>query len=302
MSQTTMTIDLLDGDPSGLLRVIKSDWRGSALSFARHDYVERVEIRKRGKLNTQAGVYVLVGENDEGQPHVYIGQSNTGIRGRLDIHAKSEEKGGKDFWTRALVFAGVGSDIGATEVVFVEKALIRIASAAAASGRGTVENATGIHKPKPVNEGPQLVGTEHSITGENFLDGVLDILPFMGITLFESLESGGSERLLGCSGPAADAKGYESSAGFVVKAGSKARKDGVASWPSTAKTLRDSLVGDGVLKDDGESLVFVSDYQFKSPSAAASVVLARSANGRTEWKDDSNRTLVQLDEEALNSA
>jgi Domain of unknown function (DUF4357) len=33
---------------------------------------------------------------------------------------------------------------------------------------------------------------------------------------------------------------------------------------------------------------------FSSPSAAATVVLGRSANGRIEWKDAQGRTLKEL--------
>jgi hypothetical protein len=40
------------------------------------------------------------------------------------------------------------------------------------------------------------------------------------------------------------------------------------------------------------------DYTFSSPSLAAAVLLARSANGRIEWKDDQGRTLKEIQEEA----
>ena len=40
------------------------------------------------------------------------------------------------------------------------------------------------------------------------------------------------------------------------------------------------------------------NYTFTSPSLAAAVMLARSANGRIEWKDDQGRTLKQIQEES----
>jgi hypothetical protein len=43
-------------------------------------------------------------------------------------------------------------------------------------------------------------------------------------------------------------------------------------------------------------LVFTKDHVFQSPSAAAIVVLGRSANGRDEWKDNQGRTLKWLQE------
>ena len=40
----------------------------------------------------------------------------------------------------------------------------------------------------------------------------------------------------------------------------------------------------GVLREEGEFLVFTSDYSFASASAAAATVIGASANGRILWK------------------
>ena len=42
--------------------------------------------------------------------------------------------------------------------------------------------------------------------------------------------------------------------------------------------------------------IFLSDYVFSSPSLAASVVMGRSANGRTEWKTIDNRSIKDIEE------
>lgn len=47
---------------------------------------------------------------------------------------------------------------------------------------------------------------------------------------------------------------------------------------------------------DGALFRFTQDYPFNSPSLASSLVLGRSSNGRTDWKDASGRTLKQLQE------
>ncbi len=301
MSQSTVTIDLEDGVPSGVVSLRKSDWKGSALSFARHDFVERAEVREHRELNGPAGVYMLVGETVEGKPHIYVGESGSDICGRLDFHSKPEEKQGKDFWTRALVFAGLDDDLGKSEVVLIEKELIKTASAAAAADRGTVENKNGVIKPTATAKGDGATDAGGSIAIKPFLAGLLELLPFMGVTLFEPLASRNQELLLTCTGPSANAEGYETSAGFIVTAGSKARAAEVSSFPLSRKNQRASLIQSGVLTVDGDSLTFTADYQFSSPSAAASVVLAKSANGRAEWKDSSGQTLEQLADKALGS-
>jgi hypothetical protein len=44
-------------------------------------------------------------------------------------------------------------------------------------------------------------------------------------------------------------------------------------------------------------LVFDQDYEFTSPSMAASIVLGRSANGRDEWKNSKGKSLKDLQSE-----
>jgi hypothetical protein len=70
---------------------------------------------------------------------------------------------------------------------------------------------------------------------------------------------------------------------FIVLADSQALKDtGYASLGYA--DLKADLIAKGVLVDCGQFYVVKSPYAFKSPSAAAAVVLDRNANGRTEWK------------------
>src|SRR5262249_32963984 len=95
-------------------------------------------------------------------------------------------------------------------------------------------------------------------------------------------------------GKGIEAKGYEVDEGFVVLAGSQAAKDEVPSIHQHVASLRQQLISRDVLKPDGDRYVFSQDYTFSSPSNAAGVVLARSANGRIEWKDANGRTLKDL--------
>ena len=48
--------------------------------------------------------------------------------------------------------------------------------------------------------------------------------------------------------------------------------------------LKEKLVNDGTLKKLGNKLQFTKSYAFRSPSAAAAIVLDRNSNGRKEWK------------------
>ena len=55
------------------------------------------------------------------------------------------------------------------------------------------------------------------------------------------------------------------------------------------------------LEDTGTMYRMVQDYVFGSPSTAAGVLLGRSSNGRTEWKDGNGRSLKSIQEESVGS-
>lgn len=95
------------------------------------------------------------------------------------------------------------------------------------------------------------------------------------------------------NGPGADARGALSENGFVVKAGSLARREAVPSAKKIGATHQ-RLRAEGVLAEEGDNWRFVTDYEFKSPSGAACAVLARSANGWTEWKRADGRSLSDV--------
>ena len=90
------------------------------------------------------------------------------------------------------------------------------------------------------------------------------------------------------------ARGRRSSDGFIVLKGSKAILSETATIPLSAKKIRDKLRKNGILRAEGNFYIFTSDSSFNTPSAAAGVVLARSANGNIEWRNPKGQTLGQL--------
>ena len=56
---------------------------------------------------------------------------------------------------------------------------------------------------------------------------------------------------------------------------------------------------EGTLVVDGAVLRLVTDYLFSAPSAAAGVLLGRTANGLKEWKDENGRPLSQIRSDEL---
>lgn len=92
------------------------------------------------------------------------------------------------------------------------------------------------------------------------------------------------EGILVCDGKGAHALGRYSSDGFLVLKGSTAILSETKTIAPSAKKIRDNLKKEGILRIAGNFYEFTSDFYLNSPSAAAGVVLARSANGKTEWR------------------
>ncbi|MEI6537807.1 MAG: DUF4357 domain-containing protein, partial [Verrucomicrobiaceae bacterium] len=94
-------------------------------------------------------------------------------------------------------------------------------------------------------------------------------------------------------GPGADAKGVFTDKGFLVEAGSTARREVTPSGKHVTP-VHQRLIADGVLEEHGGKLRFAKDHLFNSPSGAAAAVLGRTANGWISWKHADGQTLSEI--------
>jgi len=271
-----------DGDPDGLKVIERSNWNGRALSFPRSLLPE---VKKRAEFSN-TGVYMLLGPREDGEGQMlYIGEGDP-VRPRLESHFAK-----KDFWTRAVFF--VSSSAGALNKAHVQHLESRLVELAEAAKRMPLDNQQKPNLPT-LNEADQA-------DMEVFLSHILQIIPLLGIDAFEKpqLAAVNCKSIYTASTKGITATGYESSQGFVVQKGSQALGEVASSMKTYARgfyDLRQSLIDSGVLQMDGAHYLFTQDYSFNAPSAAAAVIMGRSANGRTEWKDAQGRTLKQNQE------
>lgn len=282
MSPFSIRIFVADGDPDGLRLVERSNWIGKAVIFPR---TLLPKIKQRDEFS-QTGVYLLLGPRPDGEGEMlYVGEGDP-VRPRLENHFSQ-----KDFWTKAVFFVAGSGQLNKAHVQFLESQLIQRAKAA---------------KKLPLDNGntpaePTLSEADKADM-QVFLDNMLGMLPVLGIYAFEVASSRSSNiptPQLSCSGKGVIAQGYESTQGFVVRAGSHAVISSVPSMQEHVKgmyDLREDLIKNGVLANKGQCYEFSQDYTFSSPSTAAAVILGRSANGRIEWKDKAGRTLKDLQE------
>lgn len=106
-----------------------------------------------------------------------------------------------------------------------------------------------------------------------------------------SKENSSENPIYKLAGRGGNASGYSLDGdNFVVMKGSHIAPDITDGLQTGYLILRNQLIADGMIVDG----TFKEDYMFTSVSAAAVVILGRSANGRTEWTKLDGRTFAQV--------
>ncbi|MGE9268967.1 MAG: GIY-YIG nuclease family protein [Verrucomicrobiales bacterium] len=279
MKKTAKTIQLFlpDGNPRGvkIAEITSRTIQVISVPRAQLDFaIGRPEL-------SNVGTYYLFGDSETGNlPQLYIGEAED-CASRLKQHHKS-----KDWWTTALVCISKTADFTKAHVKYLEWHAHQVAGEV---GRYRIEN--GNTPPKAhISEPVEADLMDHFAT-MNVLCATL------GYPLFDKLVKSSTRRkdLLFCLGKKAQAKGEYSEDGLTVFSGSIANRNFVRSSHAYLSTYREGLLNDGILEVvDEDTLRFVKDHAFNSPSQAAGIVLARNANGWIEWKFDDGRTLDSL--------
>ncbi len=275
----TVKIYLAEGNPTGLRSLELFNWNGKGFVIPR-DRVD--EALKRQELETQ-GVYILIGENEDGKDQVYIGETES-LSNRLWSHNKN-----KDFWEVAVCFFSKDENLNKAHVKFLEELLIKEAKEA---GRVILEN----------ENQPRQTGLSESDESEVliFAENIKLILATIGYTFLKKTEEyeKSDPDIYVCDGPDALAQGRYTTEGMVVLAGSLVRKEFVDSVPNPhpLRNKQTELLSQGVLVEaNSTQYKFTQDFVFGSPSTAAAIVKARHTNGWTNWKRQSDgKTLDQV--------
>ncbi len=237
----------------------------------------------------RTGVYMLSGPDPEDslKERIYIGEGDRVIE-RLKAHDKDDSK---EFWTRVVFAISKDENLTKAHGRYLESRLIGLAKRA---DRAILHNSDS-PSPPPLPESDQA-------DMEYFLEQIEIVFPVLGFSCLqpkpEQLVSQqttscvGSDELMTSSplfvidrpSQKVYAEARLVNGEMVVLGNAKVRRQGTPSWDSYLK-LRDKLIAEGKIRDtdDPEVLVFKENISFSSPSAAAAVVLARNANGRTEW-------------------
>lgn len=273
----TIKMFLIDGDPSGRLTCELSNWTGLAYR------IPRTEVKKcedRPNLNS-TGVYMLFGRNEDDKEAVYIGEAEE-VYERLQYHLRE-----KDFWNEVIVFISKDENLNKAHIKYIENKLYERAKA---TNRYFVVN--GNIPPMPSISEPDRAEMDE------YISNLMMMVNTLGHKLFEEIKDNAeiheNDIFFIEAARGAKANGIQTQEGFVVLNGSKIATDYVNSYSERSIAKRNELIqSEKVTVINGEFIV-MEDLLFTSPSAAANIVMGRSANGLTEWKNKFGRSLKEL--------
>jgi len=270
----TIQIFLPDGNPRGV-RIAEITSRTVKVVQVPRAHLD-IACERQELANV--GVYFLVGETDSGMPQVYVGEAED-CAVRLRQHNKT-----KEWWTTALVCISKTQDFTKSHVKYLEWYAHQ---EVVATGRFRLENNT-IPTKSHVSESVIADLMDH-------FDTMRILVSTLGYPFFDRIQTVSVADRLICKGKKAQAYGEYIDDGFVVFAGGIANREFAASAKSNLLPIQTRMFEAGVLEAvDADTIRFAKDHVFPSPSQAACIVLARSANGWVEWKYPDGRTLDEV--------
>ncbi len=277
----TIKIELLEGIPSGFRRAEFTTQLMRVLVVPR----DRQELLVNCPESKFQAVYLIVGETEDGEPQVYIGQTR-----RMALRIKEHNKGGKrDYWKNVLYFVTKDNSLSSTEIEYLEWLLIRKATEA---GNFQLDN-----RNRGCREEPQVESAKRADFADyyNQIVALTEVLGYGGLFNKIHTEDAAAEAHFFCKNTKGDvdAELVARDDGYYVLAGSSCAPElsEAGKRNSTLVKTREKLLKTGVLKRQGEKLLFAQDYKFSSPSGAATQVYGRNMNGWEWWRDASGRTL-----------
>lgn len=236
-------------------------------------------IASRDELNN-VGIYYLFGESaDKAKPIVYIGEAEDCLD-RLKQHNRT-----KEFWNYAVAMVSKINAFTKSHAKYLEHVAI---DQAKDSNRFETENQTAPAKP--------FVTESMEADLLDSFDTIKILLSTLGFPVYDKVgkELITPKELLLLNGRNVKAEGDLIDDGFVVFKGSQLKRETVPSCHEYLVNLRLKLLKDQIIIERDENYEFVQDYVFNSPSTAGGVVLGRSTNGWTKWKNKSGKTLDEL--------
>ena len=284
MSGKHIELFLVDGEPGGITTANISGWTGDILVCPR-SALTRLFDREEAHRN---GVYLLLGDDPDAIESVscYIGKTED-FSARFRQHDRQ-----KDWWNRTILVSSRDDSFNEGHWGYLEARLVEIANT---TKRCSLPDNTQTPQPRKLSEAQQS-------DAEVFLEQIRGVLPVLGVNILRGTHRAPEQQapppdigspIFTLTAPKRGVKARARVVGgeFIMLEGSRI----VGTWanegskPSTRNSYRNyrdrhaKLVDDGSIAVEGEIGTLTRDVPFPSPSAAGSIAVGYSCNGRIAW-------------------
>jgi hypothetical protein len=279
LNPKTLKIYLPDGKPNGYKKVQLSNWTGLTYVIPRS---ELNAINTIDDLSKQC-VYFLIGGTAD-TPELYIGEAEN-FKNRIVNHHT------KDFWNTCIIIISKDDNLTKSHIKFLEAQLIADAKSL---------NIVKLHNANnPISS--KLPEEDESEMNEfkSNINFVLSALRYTFLEISISSIEPKTKYYLETKNSKLKASGYFTSDGLTLLEGSQVSKVESNSIHKYMHDLRSLKIEEGVLIEKDNFYEVNQKINFSSLSTAAGFVLGRAANGWTEWKDKSGKTLDEIERKSL---
>ena len=277
----TIQLFIFDGNPNGRIMCELSNWNGRVYKISRSE----INLFADRQDANHTGIYFLFGKNEMNKDTVYIGEAEK-IAVRLKQHLNDSF-----FWNDCVAIISKDNLLNKAHIKYLEN---KFYNAAVEAGRFDIVN-NSIPTLSSVSEYDEAM-LEEFMSDAKMLVNTLGYKVFEHISIRNESAENTVEMFFIKAARGADASGYSVPDGFVVKKGSIVASSTVQSMSNSLVKYRDDLYADGTITSHN---TFSKDCIFTSPSYAASIVMGRNANGRTEWKTKEGLTFKEIEEKHI---
>ncbi|MFB2648084.1 GIY-YIG nuclease family protein [Shewanella mangrovisoli] len=286
----SIRIFLADGSPTGLRHVEIANWTGQALACPRSRFSEL----SKWEESKRPGVYFLFESSSSENNLAYIGESEDVFK-RLADHDRK-----KEFWNEVIIFTSKDENLTKGHIKYLESRLVEVSKSA---DRYQLENSN-----TPTRS---ILPRADAAAMEEFVDNIRLILGSLSHKILEPVSI-----KMPASTPASEedalvnymfqfkvhkiaASGKLTDDGFLLLAGSQISKKSSESMPGKSKSIKETMIQDGVIEEHPDHYLLIKDKLISSSSYAASLVAGNSRSGPQSWKTHEGEMLKALEERLI---
>lgn len=232
------------------------------------------DVKHREELSWPA-LYILVSSD---AARAYIGESENFYH-RIKNHDQN-----KEWWDVAIAVVSTTNDLEKSDVKYLES----LAVARAQEGSVPLENKTvpiknNIHEFKL-----------HKL--QRILDDIQLMLTSLGYDILSSPQQK-TEQIWQCVSKKNILKAVFKGSSFVVLSGSVMDRQPSKGWtgyPPEQQAERKKLIATYETDPNSSTVTFTDNVSFKSPNHAGKILLGRSTNAWTTWKNEAGQTMDEV--------